>query len=54
MKRYAERDDHMDFINAMNIFWENWLLELKEQSYCEHYILKSNQHLNDIIKINRQ
>ena len=52
-KRFAGRESHIDFVNAINKYWNVWLDELKEQSYCEHIVLKKDEFLENIININR-
>ncbi len=49
-KRFANRNDHIDFIITMNIYWDMWLNELKEQNYSYHTVLKSEEHLEDVIQ----
>lgn len=49
LQRYLDRDSPADFIGVFMKYWDNWLNELKELSFCKHIILESNQYLKDII-----
>ncbi len=49
-KRFAMRGSHIDFVNAINKYWDVWLDELKGQSYCEHIILNKDEYLEDIVR----
>ncbi len=50
-KRFAERHggNHIDFLTAINKYWGFWLDELKEQDYCEHFVLSKDEYLENII-----
>jgi hypothetical protein len=49
LDRYIDRDSPSDFIGAFMKYWNPWIDELKEQSYCDHIVLKGGQYLKDII-----
>ena len=49
MKRYCERNSSYDFIGVLYKHWDEWLNALKEQTYCKHIVLKSGEHLQDIL-----
>ena len=49
LDRYIERDSPYDFIGTFMKHWEIWINELKEQHYCEHIILESNEYLSDYL-----
>jgi len=50
LDRYIERDDSSNFIGVFMKYWETWINELKEQSYCDHIILNKGQYLSDVIE----
>lgn len=49
LDRYILRDSSCDFIGAFMKYWNIWIDELKEQTYCKHIVLKSGQYLQDVI-----
>ena len=49
LDRYIGRDSPCDFIGAFMKYWNIWIDELKEQSYCKHIILKSGEYLKDCL-----
>jgi hypothetical protein len=49
MKRFCERNSPYDFIGVMYKHWDDWLNELKDQTYCRQIALKSGQYLSCII-----
>jgi hypothetical protein len=49
LDRFLARDSPPDFIGAIMKYWNVWLDELKEQSYCEHIILQTNEYLQDVL-----
>lgn len=49
MERFLKRESHIDFVRAIDTYWDGWIDELKEQSYCEHILLDSGQYLQDVI-----
>lgn len=49
LDRYIERDSPHDFIGVFMKYWNPWISELKEISYCKHIILEKSQYLKDII-----
>jgi len=52
MERYRKRKSDENFINILNTYWDIWLTELKQLNYCQHFVLKKEQYLSDIININ--
>jgi hypothetical protein len=50
LDRYIERDSPYDFIGSFMKYWNIWIDELKEQTYCKHIILQQGQYLQDVIK----
>ncbi len=48
LERFKQRDNHIDFINTLDKYWDVWLDELKKQNYCEQIILNSGEYLQDI------
>ena len=51
MERFLMRESHIDFIRAIDTYWNDWIDELKEQNYCEHILLDSGQYLQDVVGI---
>ena len=51
LDRYIDRDNSYDFIGTMMKNWNIWINELKEQTYCQHIVLKSGQYLQDVLKM---
>ncbi len=49
LDRYIERDSPPDFIGVFMKYWNPWINELKEQSYCKHIVLKKGQYLQDVL-----
>lgn len=49
LDRYLNRDSSHDFIGVFMKYWDLWINELKEQSYCKHIVLESGQHLQDVL-----
>ncbi len=49
LDRYIERDSPYDFIGVFMKYWNPWINELKEQTYCKHIVLESGQYLQDVI-----
>jgi len=52
LDRYIKRDSPHEFIGAFMKYWDVWINELKDQSYCKHIILEKGQYLQDVISIN--
>ncbi len=53
LDRYIDRDSPYDFIGTFMKHWNLWINELKEQKYCNHTILKSEEYLYDYIRNNK-
>lgn len=49
IKRYKERGNDNNFINLLNSKWDDWMVELDEQTGCKKIQLKSGQYLSDVI-----
>lgn len=49
LDRYIQRDSPPDFIGAFMKYWNPWIEELKQQSYCNHIVLKKGQYLHDVL-----
>ena len=49
LDRYIERDSPSDFIGIFMKYWNDWINELKEQSYCKHIVLNKGQYLQDVL-----
>lgn len=49
LDRYIARDSPYDFIGAFMKYWNIWIDELKEQTYCSHIILEKGKYLQDVI-----
>ena len=49
LDRYIARDSPYDFIGSFMKYWNPWLNELKEQTYCKHIVLKSGEYLQDVL-----
>ena len=49
LDRYIARDSPCDFIGAFMKYWDAWISELKEQTYCKHIVLKSGEYLQDVL-----
>lgn len=49
LDRYIERDSTYDFIGVFMKYWNPWINELKDQTYCKHIILENGQYLKDVI-----
>ena len=49
LDRYIERDSPSDFIGVFMKYWNTWINELKEQSYCKHIVLNKGQYLQDVL-----
>lgn len=49
LDRYINRGSSADFIGTFMKYWNTWIDELKDQSYCKHIILDKGQYLEDII-----
>lgn len=52
LDRYISRDSSVDFIGAFMKYWNIWINELKEQTYCKHIVLKSGEYLQDVMQMN--
>ena len=48
-KRFIKRESHIDFLEALDKYWDAWLDELKEQNYCQQIELNRGQYLQDVI-----
>lgn len=48
-KRFEERGNLISFRKMLNKYWDVWLDELKEQSYCERIVLNKDEYLEDIV-----
>lgn len=51
LDRYVERDSPYDFIGAFMKYWNTWIDELKEQTYCKHIVLNSGVYLYDVLRM---
>lgn len=49
LDRFIERDSPYDFIGSFMKYWNIWIDELKEQTYCKHIILQKGEYLQDVI-----
>lgn len=49
LDRYINRDSPHEFIGAFMKYWNPWINELKEQTYCNHIILRKGEFLKDIL-----
>lgn len=49
LDRYIKRDSPHDFIGVFMKYWQPWITELKEQSYCKHIVLQKDQYLKDVL-----
>jgi hypothetical protein len=49
LDRYIDRDSPHDFIGVFMKYWNIWINELKEQTYCKHIVLEKRQYLQDVI-----
>lgn len=49
LDRYILRDSPYDFIGTFMKYWNLWIDELKDQKYCKHIVLKSDQYLKDVL-----
>ena len=49
LDRFITRVSPLDFVGAIMINWHKWINELKEQNYCNHIILESNEYLQDVL-----
>ena len=49
LDRYIERDSPHDFIGVFMKYWNPWINELKEQTYCNHIVLEKGQYLQDVL-----
>ena len=49
LDRYLKRDSPHDFIGVFMKYWDPWINELKEQTYCNHIILEKGQYLQDVL-----
>ena len=50
LDRYIQRDSPYDFIGVFMKYWEPWLNELKNITYCKHIVLKKNEYLFNILQ----
>jgi len=49
LDRYIDRDSPYEFIGTFMKHWNIWINQLKDQKYCKHIVLESNQYLQDVI-----
>jgi len=49
LDRFITRDSPTDFIGAFMKYWNVWINELKELSYCKHIVLNSGKYLLDVL-----
>lgn len=49
LDRFIDRKSPYDFIGVLMVNWNEWINQLKEQTYCEHIILQSGQYLMDVL-----
>lgn len=49
-KRYLDRGSSSDFMDTLDRYWFDWLIELKEQNYCQHILLESGQYISNVLK----
>jgi hypothetical protein len=50
IQRYRDRGSNSKFVELLENNWEMWIGELTKQIGCEKIILKSGQHLSDVIR----
>jgi hypothetical protein len=48
-KRYVDRGSSSDFLEMLNVNWDIWLDELKDETYCNHIVLDKNEYLSKYI-----
>ena len=49
MKRYRERGSHQDFIDTLNMNWDDWLAELEARDDCKKHVLSSGEYITDAL-----
>lgn len=49
LDRYIDRDSPHDFIGAFMKHWNQWINELKEQTYCNHIVLRKGEFLENVL-----
>lgn len=53
LDRYIKRDSPYDFIGSFMKYWNIWIDELKQLSFCNHIVLDKGQYLQNVIKPNK-
>lgn len=49
IERYKNRGSATDFILTLSKYWDSWLEEIKENKYCKHVELKSDEYVSTIL-----
>jgi len=49
LSRYIERGSSIDFINMLNVYWNDWIKECASQKGCLNIVLPSGKFISDII-----
>lgn len=52
LSRYLDRGSNSEFIETISKYWKLWINEIKQQTYCNQFELKSGEYVNNILKIN--
>ncbi len=54
MKKFKARGSSGGFIDTLNLHWDAWIDELKEQNYCNHVVLSDGQYLEEYINLTQR
>lgn len=49
LERFVARGSPQDFIGAIAVYWETWLLEASNNKMVKHVFLKSGQYIDDVL-----
>ena len=49
LQRYRDRGNTNIFVNLLDEFWEEWLVDMKAQEGCEHIVLYSKQFISNVM-----
>ena len=49
MNRYRNRDSLNDFMLMLSKYWDNWLIEIRENKDCQHIRLKTGEYVANVL-----
>ena len=50
LERYKQRGSTKSFIKLLDTNWINWISELEQQKFVDHYVLNKNEYIYDVFR----